>query len=141
MSARPETGLQPRNPEASSENGMGTMADLEAFYDRWVRRCGFAVIAGYNDFAGQIAVRAVMDLSAPHRRPCRRLFRSMTILADGGVPICQQDFAGRGVVGNVAEQSVEEIWQSEPMERVRRGHKEGDFGVNGLCGTCKEWHR
>ena len=118
-----------------------TMGQMEAFYDRWVRCCGAAAIVGHNDFAGQIADRAVMNMAPPRRAACRRLGERMTILADGTVPVCGQDFRGRSVVGNALEQSVGEIWQSDGFERLRRAHGNGEFGVNELCAKCREWHR
>jgi len=118
-----------------------TMVEMEAFYDRWISRCGCAVITGYNDFAGQIEDKAVMDMSPPRRRPCRRLSGCMTILADGSATICSQDFMGRCAIGNVNDTSVSQLWRSEKMEQLRRAHRGGRFDVNELCGRCKEWHR
>jgi spiro-SPASM protein len=118
-----------------------TMVEMEAFYDRWISRCGCAVITGYNDFAGQIEDKAVMDMSPPRRRPCRRLSGCMTILADGSATVCSQDFMGRCAIGNVNDKSVSQLWRSEKMEQLRRAHRGGRFDVNELCGRCKEWHR
>ena len=118
-----------------------TMAEMEGFYDRWRQRCGAAVIEGFNSFAGQIADEAVMDMSPPKRWACGRLFRRMSILADGTVTMCGQDYDRRCVVGNVFEQSVGAIWRGEKMEQLRRAHIERQFDVNELCEPCKEWHR
>jgi len=118
-----------------------TITQMEDFYDRWKRRCGNAVIVGYNDFAGQIEDRAVMNMAPPRRGICRRLQSCMSILADGSVTTCMQDFAGRNIIGNVFDQSVEQLWQSEPLQKLRAAHGRGDFAVNQLCKLCKEWHR
>jgi len=118
-----------------------TMPEMEGFYDRWLREAGQSVIVGYNSFAGQIADLAVMDMSPPGRYPCGRLWRCMTNLADGTVPICQQDFQGGVKMGNVFEKSVSELWRGESLEGVRTSHKQGEFEKNVLCGRCTEWHR
>ncbi len=118
-----------------------TMAEMETFYDRWLSRCEAAVMVGYNDFSGQIEDKAVMDMQPPRRTVCRRLNRCMTILADGQVVMCGQDFAAKNVVGNVKEQSVSEIWQGPTLSALRQAQREGDFTVNQLCDKCKEWHR
>ena len=118
-----------------------TMAEMEEFYGRWIQRCGAAVIVGYNDYAGQIEDKAVMDMCPPQRYPCSRLYRTLTILADGSATICAQDFTGQQTFGNVNEKSVSELWQSEKMNQLRLAHQEGKFDTNGLCAKCKEWHR
>ncbi len=118
-----------------------TMAQMEAFYDRWLKSCDGAVIVGYNDFAGQIEDKAVMDMASPQRSACRRLSGSMTILADGCVTICGQDFKGSCAIGNVNEKSIKELWRSQALEKLRAAHRQRNFGVNELCGKCKEWHR
>jgi len=118
-----------------------TMGEMEAFYDRWIRQGGCAVIEGYNDFAGQIADRSVMNMAPPKRAQCRRLAKWMTILADGTVTICGQDYQGEGGVGNVKEKTVEALWRSGELEDLRRAQSEGRYEVNNLCSACREWHR
>ncbi len=118
-----------------------TMAQMEAFYDRWLKSCDGAVIVGYKDFAGQLEDKSVMDMAPPQRSACRRLSGSMTILADGGVTICGQDFKGSCATGNVNEKSIKELWCSQALEELRAAHRQRNFGMNELCGKCKEWHR
>jgi spiro-SPASM protein len=118
-----------------------TMGEMEGFYDRWLRRCGAAVIVGYNDYAGQIENRAVMDMSPPKRSPCGRLGRTMAIHADGRATTCSQDYQGKYAIGNVFEQSVGELWQGTGLESLRNAHNEGRFDENPLCAKCKDWHR
>jgi spiro-SPASM protein len=118
-----------------------TMPEMEAFYDRWIRCCGCAVIVGYNDFAGQIEDHSVMNMAPPRRFPCRRLSHCMMILADGQVSICSQDFLFRHSIGNVFKNSVKELWQSEALEQLRKSHQDGNFAANPLCAKCKDWFR
>jgi len=118
-----------------------TMPEMEEFYDRWLRRGAAAVIVGYNDFAGAIADLAVMDMAPPGRQPCRRLFENMSILADGSVTICPQDFTGQCIIGNAFETPLTELWQAQALQQVRQSHQEGNFQITDLCGACKEWHR
>lgn len=118
-----------------------TMADMESFYDRWLTRAGAAVIVGHNAFAGQIADQSVMDMQPPQRTPCRHLNRCLTILADGQVAMCSQDFTGQCVVGSVKEQNIADIWAGPTLTALRQAHRQGNFVVNDLCKNCKEWHR
>jgi spiro-SPASM protein len=118
-----------------------TMAEMEEFYGRWLEKCGAAVIVGYNDYAGQIEDKSVMDMCPPKRYPCSRLYRTLTILADGSATICSQDFTGQHIIGNAREKSVSELWRSEEMNQLRIEHQKDNFWVNSLCANCKEWHR
>lgn len=117
------------------------LGEMEEFYDRWIRRCGCAVITGYNDFAGQIEDRSIMNMAPPRRFPCKRLSNGMMILADGRVSLCSQDFTGKHAVGNVFIRSIKEIWKAAALERLRQAQREGNFGVNPLCARCKDWFR
>ncbi|MBN1436433.1 MAG: SPASM domain-containing protein [Sedimentisphaerales bacterium] len=118
-----------------------TMAEMESFYDRWITICGAAVLTGFSDYAGQIADKAVMDMSPPNRWACERLSKRMTILADGTVCVCDQDFACKHVIGNVTQQSVEDIWRSKQWEQLRKEHASGVYSSCELCGKCRDWHR
>ncbi len=118
-----------------------TMADMEGFYDRWIRKCKAAVIVGYNDYAGQIESKAVMNMCPPQRRVCRRLLNDMMILANGEVVICNQDFKGQCVAGNVNESSLQDIWRSEVLEVLREKQYDGKYKDNKLCAKCRDWHR
>lgn len=118
-----------------------TMPEMEEFYDRWLTRCGAAVIVGYNDFAGQIPNQAVMNMAPPKRSPCGRLSERMMILADGAVTMCEQDFAGLCGFDNASKRSVTEIWQGREFEKMRKAHRAEQYDDNPLCPQCKEWHR
>ena len=116
------------------------LAEMESWYDQWLRALGTAVIIGPSDFAGQIPDTAVVDMTPPRRTPCSRLWSRMVIRSTGDVVLCEQDFAGRNVLGNVGENSVPEIWQKR-MAPVRTDHLNGAAGKHPLCGACREWNR
>jgi radical SAM protein with 4Fe4S-binding SPASM domain len=116
------------------------LAEMEAWYDQWLRAIGTAVIVGPSDFAGQIPDTAVVDMTPPRRRPCSRLWSRMVIRSTGDVVLCEQDFAGRNVLGNVAETPISEIWQKR-MAGARADHVDGAAGQHPLCGKCREWNR
>ncbi|MCP4712725.1 MAG: radical SAM protein [Planctomycetes bacterium] len=118
-----------------------TMAEMEAFYDRWLGRSGAAVIEGYNNYAGQIEDKAVMEMAPPERFACGKPFQCMTIWIDGTVTTCRQDFMGKYVIGNTHDSKLSDIWISEPMEALRKAHSVGEYDKYGLCGKCSEWHR
>lgn len=114
-----------------------TLSEMEAFYDGWVERHGVALLTGYSHRAGQLPDRSVINMAPPQRTTCRRTLSRMLVLADGCVTTCDQDFAGKQVIGDLREGSLQSIWQSEALTRIR----ENDLSKTVLCRGCAEWHR
>lgn len=113
--------------------------ELNPFFDRWMYYCSHAVIEGATTGCGLMEDQAVINMAPPRRFGCRQLSRRMTVHSDGKVVLCDQDWLGRAVVGDVREQRLSEIWRS--MDDVRREHSEGCYDGMTLCGECREWHR
>ncbi|MBN2311166.1 MAG: SPASM domain-containing protein, partial [Candidatus Hydrogenedentes bacterium] len=70
---------------------------------------------------------------------CIRPSRDMMILFNGDVPLCCVDWFRTTILGNVARQSVREVWQGERVEAVRAALREGDVGaMPEICRHCTE---
>jgi len=116
------------------------LAEMEIWYDHWLRALGCAVITGPTDCATQIPDTAVCDMSPPRRRPCARLSNRMTILSDGRIVSCEQDIFGRQVLGEIGSATIQEIW-THRFDSLRKDHEQGAWDKHVLCATCREWHR
>ncbi len=117
------------------------VAELEAFYDGWLRSLGSVCIAGSSHYARQLDDHAVLKMAPMPRRACRRLRSRCLVLADGRVAACDQDFKGLHTVGDMNKQSLAEIWHGAELRRLRDAHRSGDYNVTPLCAACDEWHR
>lgn len=115
--------------------------EMERFFDEWLQRLGTAVIVGPSHFSGQRPDLRVTRVTPPRRTPCRQLFRSALILADGTVVTCDQDYAARQPVGHLGRASFREIWSGPQIRRLRDEHRRGVVDVQPLCSKCEEWHR
>jgi hypothetical protein len=114
-----------------------TLHEMEEFLDHWQQRLGMGVITGYSHCAGQREQRAVMSMAPPQRGTCRRVFRRALILADGRLATCDQDFAGRQIVGSLGDGPFTSLWQGARLAAIRSGlHTDQP-----LCPACDEWHR
>lgn len=67
---------------------------------------------------------------------CERLYHYITILADGRVAMCCFDSEAEYSVGDMKQQTIYEIWHSEPFQEKRRWLYERDFDRLKLCARC-----
>ncbi|MBX3414753.1 MAG: radical SAM protein [Pirellulales bacterium] len=70
------------------------------------------------------------------RKPCDRLWRTFTVLANGNVSICCRDYAGRELVGNVRQQTIREIWRNHRYYDLRRLHAQSKQRDIDVCSDC-----
>ena len=64
---------------------------------------------------------------------CEYPWLSLTVMADGNVVPCTQISNNELVMGNVNEQSLEEIWNGEKYKKLREMHVTGDFPKDHKC--------
>ncbi len=121
-----------------TQHNLSLMAD---FHDDWIRRHGCAIIEGFSHHAGLLEDRGFIATAGPMRRGCRQLQNRCTLLSDGRVIGCDQDFRGLYPVGTLPRQSLAECWQGPAMTALRRAHRAGQYDIHPMCGRCEEWHR
>jgi hypothetical protein len=115
-------------------------AEMEPWYDNWLKMLGSAVIAGPSDYAQQIVQIGVADMTPATRRPCQRLAQRLTILSDGRVTTCETDFHGRQALGHLTDDTIHDLW-TRRLAPLREAHRIQDFTNFSLCQNCTEWHR
>lgn len=64
---------------------------------------------------------------------CEYAWSSVTVLADGSVVPCTQDINGTWVFGNVNEQSLKDIWNSDKYREFRELQVSKDFPEDFMC--------
>ncbi len=116
-----------------------TLGDMETFFDRWVYYGGHAVIEPATSGCGLMPDQSPVHMAPPNRGACRQISQRMTILSDGRVAQCDQDWLGRACGGDADTTPLMEVWQA--MRPSRQAHKTGRWGELALCGNCHEWHR
>lgn len=118
-----------------------TLTEMPQFYDGWMRKLGTVNIVGYSHYAEQRPRLEVMSMCPPVRTPCRRIRSRCLVLADGRMTVCDQDFQGRQIAGDLTQQSLHEVWMSRVMRAVRDDHVAFQWTATPLCPRCEEWHR
>jgi radical SAM protein with 4Fe4S-binding SPASM domain len=84
--------------------------------------------------SGLIAARKL--LRGPLPMPCDWPLATMVITMNGNVVPCCNDYFETEVVGNVATNSLREVWCSESFERFRRALSNADRTASQLCRGC-----
>jgi spiro-SPASM protein len=97
---------------------------------------GKVIVQKYDPFCGFLPDRRVTDLSPLKRFPCWHLKRDVAVLMDGSVCLCREDLKGEHVLGNIAKQSLEEIWAAG--DRFYRDHLQERYPE--LCKKCDEYY-
>jgi radical SAM protein with 4Fe4S-binding SPASM domain len=64
---------------------------------------------------------------------CEFPWTSLTVMADGSVVPCTQDYDTEISLGNVNEQTLEEAWNGETYKNLRRMHITGEFPDGHKC--------
>ncbi len=119
-----------------------TNAHETAAFRRLFRdRVDDVVVRDVRDWAGAVPVAARFrgretspDLP---RFPCKLLWSRMVVLVDGRVALCEVDWEGRHVLGDLETQSIREIWSGSAIERMRRAH------LDDICeriDPCRDCH-
>ena len=68
--------------------------------------------------------------------PCIQLWDRMVVMADGTVPLCCIDTAGKHMLGDASSQPLDEIWRNAVIEQIRTLHKKGKRGTIPICASC-----
>lgn len=120
-----------------------TLGDMETFFDRWFHFAGHAVIepatTGRSKSTNIMPAASPVAMAPPKRIACRQIDRRMSILSNGFVSSCDQDWHGQDPAGDTQIASLLDIWQA--MDSKRESHQCGKWDELNLCAGCSEWHR
>jgi len=118
---------------------LDTLPELESFFDKWSHYMGQALLAPACTGCGLMPAMSPVPMTPPDRRGCLQLTRRMTILSNGTVARCDQDWLGRAPIGDTRTKTLIDIWRdSKPLAEA---HAEQRLSELTICGDCVEWHR
>ncbi|NUO08529.1 MAG: SPASM domain-containing protein [Candidatus Brocadia sp.] len=52
---------------------------------------------------------------------------------------CCANYQGKGIIGDLKENTLAEIWQGNILQKLRRAHLEGRYDEVPLCSKCDFW--
>ena len=115
------------------------LGEVEAFKAFWGPYVDEVLVRGLNTDLGIINASETYFDEDLARWPCPQFWKRVTINHKGDIRFCVEDWFNRGLVGNVMEQSIQEIWKSPVYERFRELHASGRWGEMNLCKPCMDW--
>jgi radical SAM protein with 4Fe4S-binding SPASM domain len=103
---------------------------VDRFYTEWA-----------HGWAGEFAESLVRENKFPVqsvtcRQPCHILWKGFAIGWDGTAYACCNDLRGEYTLGHIGMQSLEEIWNGEPMVNLRATMVEEKYDNIALCKHC-----
>jgi len=111
---------------------------FDPFLKFWRGIVDEAALTPFTNWGGQLVYQGTSP--PPGRRyACHFLWYYAAINPDGKVFFCCSSTAPGAVIGNVTQQSLEEIWQGESLARMRRLHLGAKFEMTGPCCNCSYW--
>lgn len=69
-------------------------------------------------------------------KPCRVIFEDLTILSNGKVALCCMDWKNSINLGELNNQTIDEIWNSNLYEKIRDNHLKKQRNLIPLCKNC-----
>ena len=108
--------------------------EIEAYKDFWGPRCSEVLITRMYQWpwTGQKPEDVVL-------KPCLKVLDEMFFYTDGNATICCWDVHEKAVIGNVNEQSVQEIWEGYAARCLRAVLDDGRRDLIHLCSHCNAY--
>lgn len=118
------------------------MCNAQAEPDEKVAQiCGgkYKILTALHDRAGNLENKSLLNKNTPTGKIscslCGDELNHNNLLPDGTVLLCDFDYGMQHVLGNLLEQTYEEILSGRELERIRKG-MEGDSQQDILCRKC-----
>jgi radical SAM protein with 4Fe4S-binding SPASM domain len=97
-------------------------------------------LAMLDNCTDAVYVGTTRDLQVPSRTDqfceCPEVFDKLSINWDGSVSACCGDYDNFTIIGNLNEQTLEEIWNGEPLAKMRAMLLDYRHYENHLCARC-----
>lgn len=115
------------------------LGEVEAFKEFWGQWVDEVLVRGLNTDLGIVNVTETYFDHGIERWPCPQFWKRVTINHHGDIRFCVEDWFNRGVVANIRDHSIQEVWQSPIYRRFRELHRTGRWGDIEMCRKCMDW--
>jgi hypothetical protein len=113
------------------------LSDLETFFERWMTVSGWAVVDRALTGRGLIPDLSPVPMEVPQppgdARKAGPPKQRLTVLSDGTVCLCGEDWLGRQALGSLCESGLGDLWRSAGSLADVSG------GESCICPRCRKW--
>ena len=142
---RREMGSSKPYMQAFMIDSLETHATTESFIETWSQYVDQAFVRPIYNLGRKIeGLTPLFEPTPPGERyPCIIPWYATAVRSSGDVLPCYMfhwyEHAKDQVLGNINQDSLEEIWRSEPFRRFRDAHRNLDFADYPVCQSCDLW--
>lgn len=116
--------------------------EIKQFYQYWKGKVDSINIINMRNWANDIQKEGTKESfhfnKKIKRKPCALIWLKMVVDWNGEVVLCCDDWNHSTVVGNLKNQTIEEIWKGEKLRKIREAHLRGEFYKVPLCAGCNK---
>ncbi len=137
---RKKKGLSAPTIQVSTINIEEYLPKQKEFIEEWLPYVDVVRVYEQHDEKGRLVdpqIRKSLDIFE-ERKPCRKVFTDMIIYWDGRMALCNYDWNEQRNIGNANTMTLQEAWDSEEYENVRKMHLCNQFD-RGICADCHHW--
>ncbi len=116
------------------------IAEIKPFIKYWQNKVNNIDISLARNWAGQMQINGWEVIHRDvNRNPCKSLWKELIITQSGKVLMCCDDFDAKNPMGDLNQESLAVIWNSEKYKNYRRLHHEGQRKQISFCKKCKKY--
>ncbi|MBN1157293.1 radical SAM protein [Candidatus Woesearchaeota archaeon] len=112
--------------------------EIEDFKRYWVKKADKVIVRPFVSQKGLVD-KHKESLKPKDRWPCQQFWRRINLTPEGYAEYCVDDWLDQTKIGDVNNQSLKEIWQSEAYQKFREIHLKGEYHKMKQCKDCVEW--
>jgi radical SAM protein with 4Fe4S-binding SPASM domain len=116
-----------------------SLPEVDQFVEFWGQLVDEVLVRGLNTDLGVVNVSETYFNKGLTRWPCPQFWKRVTITHSGNIRFCVEDWFNQGVVANIREHSIQEVWTSPIYNRFRELHATGRWGDMNICKKCMDW--
>lgn len=113
--------------------------EIQAFQNYWGPLVDEVLVRGLNNDLGLVEVEETYFDDSIARWPCPQFWKRVTINMHGDVRFCVEDWRNQGLVGNLRDTTIQEIWTSQLYTQFRELHASGRWNDMTMCEHCLDW--
>lgn len=116
--------------------------EIKQFYKEWKNKVDNINIINMRNWANDIQKEGTKESfhfnKKIKRKPCALLWQKMVVDWNGEVVLCCDDWNHSTILGNLNNQTIEEVWNSKKLNYIKEAHVKGEFHKIHLCANCNK---